>query len=371
MPRKHKQRRAAWASISEIEKGERYRIRFWGKDSNGTYRRMSRTVRGSRLDAERVRSELMLEHSADAPCPTVAQAWERWVLPAYEHRVEQGSFKSSSLKQYRGAWNRHVAPAWSAVQLDAVRPLRVQQWLDTLGASAASDSMKVMCAIMDAGVRYEVIDHNPMRERYVMPSKSTVRGRDAGIWTLAELRRMSGEFHGEWWEPSFLLCAFGGLRVGESLGVRAADVGLRDVDGVPVAFVRVERQVNRDGDVLETLKTEQSRRTAFVVGRAALRLSEMASGMDGSWYLTHDGMGNPQPQHRLMRAWAKMGTHPFRNLRNAWQTWMRWEAGIAPWAIEVSMGHRVAGVTGRYYDRPTAEVIAAVFADAYRKKPWD
>lgn len=70
-------------------------------------------------------------------------------------------------------------------------------------------------------------------------------------------------------------------------------------------------------------------------------------------------------------AWARFGEHPFRNLRNSWETWMRWEVGVAPWAIEVAMGHKLGGVTGRYYDRPTDEVVAAVFADAYRSRPWD
>ena len=63
--------------------------------------------------------------------------------------------------------------------------------------------------------------------------------------------------------------------------------------------------------------------------------------------------------------------HPFRNLRNSWQTWMRWEARLAPWAIERLMGHKVAGVTGAYYDRPSDEVIADMLADAYRGRNWE
>ena len=232
------------------------------------------------------------------------------------------------------------------------------------------EDAKILAAVLDVGVRYELVSHNVAREKYVMPSRATVKRRDDGIWTLAELLEI--DVAGEWWEPAYILSAFGGLRVGESLGVTAQDVELRDVSGVPVAFVHVSKQVTRDGDVLETLKTEQSNRTAFVVGKAALRLAAITNGMDDSWYLTHDGAGNAQPQYRLTRAWTKAGmAHPFRNLRNAWQTWMRWEVGVAPWAIEQAMGHRVAGVTGRYYDRPTDDVIAQVLADAYRAKPWD
>lgn len=369
MPRRKKAHRAAWASIAQIDEST-WRIRFWASGADG-YKRRSKTIRNAtRMDAERVRSELMLQHSEDAQCPTVGDAWERWVLPDLERRVELGTLAPNSLKQYRSAWRAHVSPRWADVQMDAVRPLAVQRWLDGMGANQADNALGVLSSILDVGVRYELVEHNVARERYVMPSKTTIKKRDDGIWTLAELLGM--DVAGEWWEAAYLLSAFGGLRVGESLGVRAADVELRDVSGVPVAFVHVSKQVTRNGDVLETLKTEQSSRTAFLVGRAALRLAAITNGMPDSWYLTHDGAGNAQPQYRLTRAWTRAGmAHPFRNLRNAWQTWMRWEVGVAPWAIEQAMGHRVAGVTGRYYDRPTDDVIAQVLADAYRAKPWD
>lgn len=368
--RRGRRQRDAWGAITEVEKGRRYRIRYWGKDPSGEYRRRSETVRGTRADAERRRAELMLDHSEDAPCPTVGQAWERWVLPALERRVELLTLAPRTLAQYRSAYNAHIAPTWAGVPLDSVRPLRVQQWLDTLGASQAAQAMKVMNAVMDAAVRYEYVVHNPMRERYVMPSKSTVRSRDAGIWTLGEL--LSIDATGQWWEPAFLLSAFGGLRVGESLGVRASDVELRKVDGVSVAFVSVARQVARDGSVSDALKTPQSRRTAYVVGRAAVRLSNLASAVPADWYLTNDGMGAPQPQVRLSRTWSGAGmAHPFRNLRNSWQTWMRWEVGVEPWAIEQAMGHVGHGVTGQYYDRPTSDVVARVFAAAYNANQWD
>lgn len=370
MPRR--KRRSAWASITELDRGERYRIRYWGTDSSGVYRRMSETVRGTRMDAERRRSELMLAHSDDAPCPTVGQAWERWVLPAYERRLEDGTLAAQSLRQYRGAWSLHVSPTWSDVPCDAVRPLGVQQWLSGLTYTQAQSGMKVLSAIMDAAVRYECVDHNPMREKYLMPSKSTVSERDKGVWTLSELVAASGRVRGEWLEPAFLLAAFGGCRVGESLGVLAGEVELGRVEGVPVALSRVERQVGRLGEVVPSLKTEESRRVVVVAGMAALRLAEIASALPRDWFLTHDGFGMSQPQSRLTRAWSALGMeHPFRNLRNSWQTWMRWEAGLPPYYIEPLMGHKVAGVTGAHYDRPTQDVLAAAVARAYAERPWD
>ena len=369
MPRK--KRRSAWASISEPERGI-FRIRFWGTDAKGTYRRMSETIRGSRKDAERRRSELMLLHSEDAPCPTVGEVWRMHVLPDMERRVEDGTLAATSLRQYQSAWSRHVAPRWEGESVEAVRPLAVQQWLDTLGRSAADMSLKVMGKVMAAAVRLEFVPTNPMRERYVLPSRTTISRRDDGIWSLAELERMRRRLDGSWYEAAFLLSAFGGLRVGEALGVRAEDVELRDVGGVPVALVRVCRQVGNRGEVTERLKTSQSRRTAMLVGMPALRLRELASALPPDWYLAHDGIGGPQTQRRLVKSWSVDGwPHPFRNLRNSWQTWMRWEARLAPWAIERLMGHKVAGVTGAYYDRPSDEVIADMLADAYRGRNWE
>ena len=368
MPRR--KTRAAWASITEVERGQRYRIRYWAKGADGAYKRRSETVRGTRKDAERRRAELMLEHSEDAPCPTVGQAWERWAWPTFERRVADGDLAPSSAGRYRKAWERLVGPRWADEALDAVRPLAVQQWISSMTLMQAKIAVVVLSAVMDHAVRYEVVDHNPMREKYLMPPKSTVQRRDAGIWTLPELVALMGELRGAWFEPAFLLAAFGSCRVGEALGVMAGDVSLRVVDGVSVAVARIERQVPNVGAPVDRLKTAESRRPVVLVGRAAERLGELASATDG--YLTNDGLGKWQSQSRLNDSWTRAGmAHPFGNLRPSWQTWMRYEARVAVPFIEALMGHRRPGVTGLHYDRPDADVLAQVMVDAYLSRRWD
>ena len=374
MPRR-KKRRAAWGSLVEVEPSV-WRLRYWSTGPDG-YKRRSRTIRGSRKDAERVRAELMLAHSEDAPCPTVGDVWRTYALPTWERMVGDGDLAAQTLAVRRSAWNRHVAPTWDAVQCDGVRPLAVQQWLDTLNYSQAKISMFVLRAVMDYAVRYEYVDHSPMRERYVMPSKSTIDRRDAGVWTLDELGEVWRAVRGEWFEAAYLLAAFGGLRVGESLGVRSDDVTAAVVDGQTLAMVRVERQVmNIGGRVSDALKNEQSRRTVAIPGRAGARLLALASAADG--FLTGDGFGGPTKQRILKESWHRAQgamdarlVHPFQNLRNSWQTWMRWEMRVEPWAIEAAMGHLAPGVTGRHYDRPQADVVAEVIAEAYAQRPYD
>lgn len=369
MPRRKK--RSAWASIAQVD-ASIYRIRYWSEGPDG-YRRRSETVRGSRKDAERRRSELMLLHGEDAPCPTVRQAWERWALPAYERRVADGDMSPSTLYRYQKVWDSTVAPAWEGVPCDEVRPLKVQQWLSGLSYTSAKIAVVVLSGVMDHAVRFEVVDHNPMREKYLMPSKSTVNRRDVGVFPLDDLGPLWSRVAGLWFEPAFLLAAFGGLRVGESLGPLAGEVSLRRVDGVPVALVPVARQVPTTGAPTERLKTSWSARTVAVPGAAGLRLAALASELPPEWYLTNDGLsGRWRSQALLNDSWNALGAgHPFGNLRNGWQTWMRWELRVPPYLIEAMMGHKREGVTGAHYDRPDAELFAEVVADAYSAHPFD
>lgn len=369
---RRKSKRSAWGALTQVDSST-WRIRYWSTGPDG-YRRRSRTVRGTRRDAERVRAELMLAHSEDAPCPTVGEVWERWALPAYERRVADGEMSAQTLAVYRSAWACHVSPRWRDVPCDAVRPLHVQQWLDGMGRSEAVAAVRLLRPMLDYAVRYGVIDTNPFRERYVMPSRATVSARDAGVWTLPELGEVWRAVMGSPVEPAFLLAGFGGLRVGEALGVRGSDVTTLDVGSQRVALVRVERQVlNLGGKVTDALKNAQSRRTVAVPGRAGARIVRLA---EAGGYLSDDGVGGVIDQKRLRRMWDAAPLpdglrHPFRNLRNSWQTNMRWSLRLPPWLIEPMMGHVGEGVTGRHYDRPQAEMFAEAVADAYAAEPFD
>lgn len=367
---KRSRRRDAWASITEVRRGEVYRIRYWAEGPDG-YRRRSCTVRGTRKQAEQKRSELMLAHGDDAPCLTVGEVYERWFLPAQRDQVTAGT-----VRQYESAWRLHIAPTWADVPCDQVRPLAVQQWLSGMGRSAALASMKVLRPAMDYAVRYGFVPTNPFRERYLMPSRATVNALDEGAWDEGELGDAWRDLMGQWWEGAFLMMAFGGCRVGESLGVMCAEVELREADGVRCAVVPVVRQVDKDGHPTDAMKTEQSRRAAIVPGRAGERVAWLAAHADGPW-LTGNGLGGCASQQTLRSAWRawcrETGRAPLtmRALRASWQTMARWRWGLPPWASERLMGHVGDTVTARHYDRPEVDAMLSVVARAYAERPFD
>ena len=141
-------------------------------------------------------------------------------------------------------------------------------------------------------------------------------------------------------------------------------------------MVSVERQVpNRGRDAVGRLKNPQSMRVVPVPGVAGRRILELSE--EAEW-LSGDGMGNPNTQNRLTREWARTCAalpdglaHPYRNLRNSYETNMRWVMKLPPWVVEPLMGHKSQGITGQYYDRPTPEMMAGSVAEAYATCRYD
>jgi len=368
-----RRRRSAWGSVTEVERGRVYRLRYLADLGDG-YRRHSETVRGTRRQAADRLAALQVEHTADAPAPTVGYVWDTWMLPGVESRVASGDLSRSTQMQYACMWRRHIAPKWESVQVTDVHPLAVQEWLDGMRSSSANASVHIFRQTMDYAVRYELVTSNPLSLRYRMPSPSTSRSLDSGVWTLDELCEIATRLHGEWLEAAFILSAFGSCRVGESLGPMASEVERTEVGGVTMAVVPIVRQVTNANVASDSLKNKWSRRSVVVPGAFGERLCELADASDGTW-LTNDGCGRHARQDRLRMAWegADLGDidwHPFRQTRPSWQTYMRWTLSVPPWLIERMMGHVGDGVTGRHYDRPESQQFCDAIAEAYTWHPF-
>jgi len=356
--------RSQWGSLKYDKATKTARIRYWASGSDG-YKRRSVTLRNvTKREAQKHMAALQVQHSDDAPCPTVRQVWEQWMLPELEQRVESGDLSKNSIRVYRSAWKNHLSARWGDVPCDAVKAIDVQQWLLEGKTRVQAESSKMtLSIILDKAMKYDVIGGNVARMKYVLPSESTVTKRDKGIWTLGELGRVWGLVRGTPVEAPFILSAFGSCRVGESLGVRCDEVR---VSG-SVTLARIERQVGMDGGTTDRLKTRTSRRTVVVPGNAGRRLAALAARGDG--WLADDGTGSPIGQRVLNKEFSKAVTgdlsHPYRNLRNSWQTYTRWDLGVPPWCSEILMGHNSGGVTEKYYDRPDEERLAKVISDAW------
>lgn len=366
--------RMTWGSNESAGPGRR-RLRYWADMGDGRgYRRVSETVEATRREGDAILAARRLEHEGDCPVPSVGAVWRSFVWPMLERRAAEGEISDGTLDHYASAWARQVAPRWEEVPVTSVRRAGMQEWFDGMTKSQAAMARILVRYVFDECELREICDGSVGRYPYRMPS--TGETRDKGIWSLDELGALWRTARGTQLEPWLILAAFGGPRVGESLGVRRGEVWLWDGGEVPVAVVPIVRQAGRLGDVSDRLKTQWSSHAAVVPGPLGERLCSLCSTGGDGWILP--GRRRDSPMNReLLRtrfdsliASAGVPRHPIRNLRNSWETFTHWTLGVNPEKVERMMGHIGSSVTERHYDRPEAELLAAEISRAYAEHPY-
>lgn len=370
MPRK--KRRSAWGSITSKSRDKH--VLRWVEDTPEGRKRRTKTVRGTYREATLELARLRVEHAADRPSPTIGQAYSMWWLPWMKRRVADGKAKQRSLHVYESCWRMHIEPKWGHAPCGSIKPADVQEWLLTLPKGTAAQTLAVLRKVGDFCVQYEVADSNKFRIPYEMPSEKAYENR-SGVLTLAQADTAFAAVRGSLIEAPFILACFGSARPGESCGVRASEIALTTLSGVRVSLAPIRRMaldtgcgVTEDG----VLKNAQSVRTLAVPEPYGTRLAEIAAERiaDGREWMADRGDGLPLNTRSLNGLWSAMpcslGT-TFASLRKSWRTLAQYEWGVDYDTLELLMGHKLPGVTGKHYLKPTDEMLAETLARAYAK----
>ena len=370
-----KKRRSTFGSVTRLDKN-RWRLRWWADGPDGRKRR-TEIVRGTRREAEDRMAEIRLDVGSDpGGCMTLGQVWERWAHPEALDRLADGSLSQSSVRNMEQSWKSKIAPRWADVPCSSIAPVDVQKWLLTMTNSTGRLAKVYASQVMDKAVLYGVCQSNPFSLRLRLSKEGTTE--DAGVYSLDEMRSVLAAVRGSYIEAAVILAGFGSARVGESLGVMASEVRRSEAFGVTVAVAPVVRQVDRNGGVSDRLKNRQSERPLVIpgpVGSRLLKLAEEAVARGDRW-LVDGGDGMPVSQKAVGREWkralseAGVPVHPYKNLRNSWETWMHWTMGVDPLMIEPMMGHAGSSVTAKHYDRPVEEMFVDTIAKAYKSHPY-
>lgn len=361
-------RRRSWGSIKTVSR-DKHIIR-WTQNTPDGRKRCTKTVHGTYREACLELDRLHVELAEDKPVPTVSKAWTMWAEPYLERSVDSGRLKEVTAGSYERSWRLHIEPRWGRVPVDSVKPCEVQEWLLGLSPATADACLKTLRLIFRYASQWcEVAD--PVNGRqYEMPAGGNKR--DAAIYTGDEMRLVAEHLRGTSIEAPYLLAAYGGCRSGESLGVKACEVGRVESGGHVYAAMEIVRQMpDANGEPMPEgrLKNESSRRVIVLPPPASERLLELA---DESWmWLADQGDGLPMGRSALTHRWHKfmegapVERIPFSNLRNSWRTMMLEELHM-PWEVaEQLMGHRLPGVSGQHYIRPTKEQQVRAAVDAF------
>ncbi len=369
-------RRRAWGSITEVRRGKKYVLR-WTQNTPRGRKRLTKTFYGTYAQANLELDRIHVERAEDKPVPTIRQAWDVWALPTMQARVEQGTLSPNSARQYESWWN-NVGPRWGSTPVDALRAVDLQAWLLTLTRSQADGALKVLRKIYSHVATMIPLPLDPFAAsvRYTLPTR-TERARTKGVYGLAEAREVARALRGSSLEPAFILACFAGCRVGESLGVKLGDIEVFASDESILVAVDIVRQMELHGTEPTPdgqLKTASSVRTTVVLPEFGERLLEIAEERRefGTEWLCDRGDGLPLNKSRCGRLWKRFCAAngircvPFQNFRNSWRTFGEMELRM-PWdLLETLMGHKLPGVSGAHYIRPSKDQLVCAVRDALR-----
>ena len=361
MPRKP--RRRPFGSITTVNRGKH--VIRWTQDTPQGRKRLSKTLECSYSEACRELSRIQTELGLNDACMTVGQVYDRWYHPSLVRRVEAGSLRRNTLKSYEQMWALNIRDRWSRVPLDQIRRYDVQEWMLSMSASNATISLNVLNNILNMAVKMEVLEANKLKGVTFEKAKAG-KGRSKRVYTLAEAEEMLARAQGSPIEAAYILACFGSARTTESLGVMCRELYTVEDSGVEFVAAPIVRLID-DSTGMPTddgmLKNPQSVRTALIPMRYGRRLMDIAreKSADGVEWLTDRGDGMPMTRKTLLPRWKALSGDmhiPFANLRNSWRTFMQYELGVSGDVLELLMGHKLPGVSGAHYIRPSVQEIA-------------
>ncbi|MDQ3964692.1 MAG: site-specific integrase [Actinomycetota bacterium] len=227
---------------------------YLGKDpATGKKRYASRTVRGSKRDAERALANLIRAQETGldlaAAKLTVAAYLDRWLDVSKQRVKPRTHFRYAQLVRL------HVKPALGTAQLTKLRPLHIEELYGALRERGLSGTTvlqihRVLHAALAQAVRWQLLDRNPA-DAVTAPRKAA---REAASLSAKEIPKLLEEVQGTSVELPTLIALGTGMRLGEVLGLRRQDV---DLDAA-TARVRQTLQITMEFD---TPKSHRSSRT--------------------------------------------------------------------------------------------------------------
>ncbi|HAM14585.1 MAG TPA: hypothetical protein DCP91_01700 [Eggerthellaceae bacterium] len=319
---------------------------------DGRRTRRTKTVRGTRSEAEAMLARMKLEEGkfeGDSDL-TLAQYWELFYEPS------TASLAESTRHGYAHQWTKYVKPMFGDRRLRDIRAREVESALASIERPGAQrGAYKLLRQMMGEAYRDELIDDNPMARRIRLKRMDAY---EPDVLLLADLPAWCAAVRGSKWEPVLLCMLFAGLRREEACALRWPDFAF----GPAMLAVRVDKTLTEVGGRLVhgPTKTAESTRTVFLSGYPFTRLVDLA----GVGPLVPDSNGNNMAPGKISREYKKLvegsGAKyvPMRNLRNSYATIMQ-GLGTSDSLISRSLGHTNLNVDYNHYFAANAPAYMA------------
>jgi integrase len=203
-------------------KGALYKVRYRKPDNTQTTRRGFTTKRDASAFAATVETSKLLGAYIS---PSDGRVTVGELGPAWLDR-QRGHLKPSGWRSYESTWRTHVEPRWGRIALGNIRTTAVAQWLTDLrtgkpvGPSTVARAHHILFSVLADAVTDNLLARNPAAG-VKLPRKNRKRPVYLTHAQVDALAAASGEY-----ETFVLLLAYTGLRWGEAIGLRVADLDM-------------------------------------------------------------------------------------------------------------------------------------------------
>lgn len=196
--------------------------------------------------------------------PTVKAWLDDW------YRTHRDDWQGSTPRIYRTAIDQWIVPALGDVRLEALKPARIQRWINDASANGARAKVVIAHVVLRAALKWA------MQQRQVTFNAATLcrvprpTRKAIAVLSTEEAQRLLDVAETHRLGAMVIIALTMGLRIGEVSGLTWADV---DLDA---GTLRVRQQVQALGKglpaALAPLKTPNSRRTLALPTRVVTAL---------------------------------------------------------------------------------------------------
>lgn len=338
----------------------------------GRRRQISRTINGSKADAERELRRLIAELESgshtDRSSMTVGELLKLWLDSVAV------SVRPNTMDCYRGPANSYIIPAIGRMPAAKLTPEQIngfyRKLLGTTGkrskrpisARTVALTHRVLSMALDWGVRQRIVAHNPANAATAPKSRRAEIHVPDSESTSAILEYLQA--HSPWAVPIVAFAVRTGMRRGEIIGLQWRDVDLESTN--PTVSVRRSIVFLANGQMsVGAPKTDSGKRNVFLDAATVSLLRDrrtemvrMASlrgeSVKGSDHVFGDLDGRPLRSSSLSRAFRRAAqavgspVTAFHSLRHLHATELL-KVGVHPRIVQDRLGHGDITVTLNTY----------------------
>lgn len=366
-----------------VKKGKRYYVATHHRGIDGKRKQASHGGYATKAEAERALRQVLAQldqGSFVAASRLVLGAFleEQW-LPS-----KRASVRPSTADSYASCIRLHVTPRIGSVPLqrlvasdlnklysDLLSDGRLNGSAPGLSARTVRYIHTILRRALADALRWGVVSRNVAD--LADPPKPSARSSEMTTWSAGEVRQFLESIGQHPWYPLFVIAVATGMRRGELLGLRWADVSLEN------ERLCVRQQLTSLHDVLTDPKTSRSRRTTDLDPETVRILRRHRANQAeqrlrwGQAYSDHDLVfcredGSPMHPDRLTVLFQNLvkrsGSPKIRlhDLRHTNAT-LALEAGVPAKVISDRLGHATVAFTMDVY----AHAVPALQAEAARR----